>query len=313
MKPPELPPYRPPSEAESALVRVTRGCAWNRCTFCGMYKTTKFEVRSPEEIAEDLPALRELFPGARSVFLADSDSLVHPKLPEIVRSVRAAFPEADRITSYSRLHTLWRRAPEWLRELRAAGLTRVHAGLESGSARVLEACRKGAAPEVAIEGGRKAIDAGFELSLYVLCGLGGENGWEEHAMESARVTAEIVPRFVRLRSLALVPGTPLHDAWTAGSFAPVSPLTRLRETRRLAEELAARLTVAGREVELTSDHVTNYVWADGELVYGGVNGFLPGDAPLLLETLDRAIAGVAAGVRVEDAGALALRGRIVNL
>jgi radical SAM superfamily enzyme YgiQ (UPF0313 family) len=306
---PELPPYRPPSEAESVLVRVTRGCAWNRCTFCGMYKRTKFEARSPEEIERDLPALRELFPGARSVFLADSDSLVHPKLPEIVRAVRRAFPEAERITSYTRLHTLWRRAPEWLAELRAAGLTRVHAGLESGSARVLEARGKGVTPEVAIEGGRKALAAGFELSLYVLCGLGGEEHWEEHAVESARVCAAIGPRFVRLRSLALVPGTPLHAAWAERAFEPASPLTRLRETRRLVSELAA----TGREVELTSDHTTNFVWSDGKRVYQGVDGWLPREAPAMLEALDRAIEVVAAGARIEDVGTLALRGRITQL
>ena len=41
---PEQPPYRPPSEAGSVLVRVTRGCPWNRCTFCGMYKQLRFEI-----------------------------------------------------------------------------------------------------------------------------------------------------------------------------------------------------------------------------------------------------------------------------
>ena len=40
--------YRPPSEggSYSLLVRFTRNCPWNRCTFCGMYKTEKFEVRT---------------------------------------------------------------------------------------------------------------------------------------------------------------------------------------------------------------------------------------------------------------------------
>jgi hypothetical protein len=314
---PELPPYRPPSEADSALVRVTRGCAWNRCTFCGMYKQTRFDVRSPEEIEADLPALRAMWPQARSVFLADSDSLKHPKLPEIVRLVRGAFPEAERITSYARLHTLWHRTPEWLRELREAGVTRLHAGLETGAPRILEACRKGATAEEAIGGSRKAIDAGFELSLYVLGGLGGEDAWQEHAVESARVVAAVVPHFLRLRSLALLPDTPLHDAWKAGSFRPVSPLTRLRETRLLIAEIVAGLASPNapaapdrREMELTSDHVTNYVWADGALVYGGVNGFLPGDAPQVLNTLDDAIRIVETTRRAEDAGTLALRGRI---
>jgi coproporphyrinogen III oxidase-like Fe-S oxidoreductase len=280
-----------------------------------MYKSTRFTARTPEEIAADLPALRALWPRARTVFLADSDSLTHPRLPEIVSAVRRAFPEADRITSYARLHTLWRRTPEWLGRVRRAGVTRIHAGLESGAPRILEACRKGVTPEQAIEGSRNAIDAGFELSLYVLCGLGGEDDWEEHARESARVVAEVVPHFLRLRSLALLPGTPLHAAWAEGRFAPAGPRTRLLETRRLVAETAERLAAAGapREVELTSDHLTNYVWADGELVYGGVNGYLPGDARLLLSAIDGALAAVDTAGRAEDVGALALRGRVPRL
>lgn len=35
-------PIRPPSESKSLLIRVTRGCHWNKCYFCGLYKKHKF-------------------------------------------------------------------------------------------------------------------------------------------------------------------------------------------------------------------------------------------------------------------------------
>jgi radical SAM superfamily enzyme YgiQ (UPF0313 family) len=34
----ETGPIRPPSEAYSILLRVTRNCPWNQCAFCPVYK-----------------------------------------------------------------------------------------------------------------------------------------------------------------------------------------------------------------------------------------------------------------------------------
>jgi len=50
----ELGPIRPPSEAYSLLIRATRNCPWNRCKFCHNYKGRKFQLRSVEEIKQDI-------------------------------------------------------------------------------------------------------------------------------------------------------------------------------------------------------------------------------------------------------------------
>jgi radical SAM superfamily enzyme YgiQ (UPF0313 family) len=311
---PEQPPYRPPSEAASVLVRVTRGCAWNRCAFCNMYKNLQFEPRPMEDISRDLASLRALHPHARALFLADSDSLEHPHLAEIVAEVRRVFPEAERLTSYARLTTLRRLGPATLAGLRAAGLDRIHAGLESGSPRVLRRVRKGLRPELAIEGGCLAVAAGFELSLYVLCGLGGEEDWEAHARESAAVVSAVWPHFLRLRSLVLLPGTPLREEHEAGTFRAASPLTRLREVRRLIEQLQPpEPSPPGHALEVCSDHVSNLVWCDRKQVYRGVNGALPARHAAMLAELDAAIALVEAGRQVVDPGTLALRGRVLEM
>jgi radical SAM superfamily enzyme YgiQ (UPF0313 family) len=54
--------YRPPSEggSNSLLLRFTRNCPWNRCAFCAMYKTEKFEVRPVEEIKADIDAMAKV-------------------------------------------------------------------------------------------------------------------------------------------------------------------------------------------------------------------------------------------------------------
>ncbi len=52
-------PIRPPSEATSLLIRVTRNCPWNKCAFCHTYRGTKFELRSVEEVKKDIQAMRD--------------------------------------------------------------------------------------------------------------------------------------------------------------------------------------------------------------------------------------------------------------
>ncbi len=51
-------PIRPPSEAESLLVRISRNCPWNRCTFCGLYKDTPFSLRPIGHVLQDIDTVR---------------------------------------------------------------------------------------------------------------------------------------------------------------------------------------------------------------------------------------------------------------
>ena len=51
-------PIRPPSEASSLLIRLTRNCPWNRCTFCPVYKGTSFSVRPLEHIIKDIDLIK---------------------------------------------------------------------------------------------------------------------------------------------------------------------------------------------------------------------------------------------------------------
>src|SRR5512137_1458114 len=55
----ELGPIRPPSEAYSLLIRVTRNCPWNRCTFCPVYKNTRFSTRPVEHIIKDIDTVHK--------------------------------------------------------------------------------------------------------------------------------------------------------------------------------------------------------------------------------------------------------------
>ena len=53
-------PIRPPNEARSFLLRITRNCPWNQCLFCPIYKNRKFSLRTVEEIKKDIQAARDI-------------------------------------------------------------------------------------------------------------------------------------------------------------------------------------------------------------------------------------------------------------
>jgi radical SAM superfamily enzyme YgiQ (UPF0313 family) len=257
----DFPPYRPPSEAYSLLLRVTRGCPWNKCLFCAMYKDIPFERRPLAEILEDIAYAAQLYKGStRTIFIGDSNSLVikTETLVEVLQTLYASFPDLERVTSYARAATLAKKGLDELQALRRAGLTRLHVGLESGDAETLEFIKKGATPEEMITAGRKAKDAGFELSLYILLGIGGNERWQEHADGTAAVLNKVDPHFIRVRTLTVRPGSPILAMQGTGAFVLPPPDIILKEEKRI---------IGGLEVssQFFSDHISNYLSLHGQL------------------------------------------------
>lgn len=60
-------PIRPPSEARSLLIRVTRNCPWNKCAFCHTYRGTRFERRPVEDIQKDIQTARDMADEIRAL------------------------------------------------------------------------------------------------------------------------------------------------------------------------------------------------------------------------------------------------------
>lgn len=273
----EGPIYRPPSEARSLLVQATVGCPWNRCTFCMVYKNgPRYRERPLEEIVADLHTARKGGgPPVRTLFLPAGNTVAMrtDRLAAVCREARELFPELERVTVYGSSPYIHRKGPEGLARLAAAGLGRIHVGLESGDDAVLAAVRKGTTAAEQIEAGRWVRQAGIELSLYVVLGLAGVEGSLAHARRTAAAINRIGPEFIRLRTFVPKVGTPLLEAVRDGSFAMLGPHGVIRETIALVERLDTRSLLA-------SDHYTNYVDAAGRL---------PEDKPRILGALHRAL------------------------
>lgn len=269
--------YRPPSEAGSLIIQATLACPHNKCAFCGMYRGRKFHARPLEEVIEDLDSAVQVYGSerVRTIFLADGNTAVLPteKLIAIGEAAKARFPELRRITMYGSAKFLVKKTLEEWQRVAAAGITRIHSGLESGDAETLRAINKGVTPQEAVAAYRHLLSAGIELSVYLMVGVAGTQRWREHALGSALVLNQAPPSFVRLRTFVPHPGTPWHDRWRDGDLTLLSAYEALQETRVLVEQLQGPTT-------LLSDHVSNFLEVQGQI---------PEDKPAMLAEIDEAM------------------------
>ena len=269
----EEPVFRPPSEADSLILQATIGCSYNECSFCGMYRSKRFRIRSFDELRREIHWARESLGPVRKVFLADGDALVAKAsyLRRVLDELRDVFPQLRRVSTYASPQALQVRSVEEMRDLRDAGLTLYYLGVESGHDEVLAKLRKGIDAAGMIACANKAVEAGVKLSTMILLGAGGRERSAAHAEESARVLNAIGPRFVSTLVMTPVEGTPLWEEDRREEFEHLSPI-------ELAAEL--RVFIAGLELEgavFRSNHASNYL---------ALAGTLPKDKQRLLDVLD---------------------------
>jgi radical SAM superfamily enzyme YgiQ (UPF0313 family) len=188
----------------------------------------------------------------RTAFLQDSNTLIMrtPELIEVITCLRKTFPSLNRITTYGRSHTAARKSLGELKELKDAGLDRIHMGLETGYDPLLVYMEKGCTAENHIQGGRKVKEAGISLCEYVMPGLGGKKMSQEHARETARVLNEIDADYIRLRSLHVSPAMPLWTRLQDGDFELQTEDEVVREIGVFIENLQVTSY-------LKSDHILN--------------------------------------------------------
>jgi len=196
---------------------------------------------------------RWLTHGGENVFLQDGNSLAvkTERILEVLRYLREKLPSIRRVTTYGRAETLSKISVEQYKDLKAAGLDRIHSGFESGSDKVLELINKGVTSEQEITAGKNIREAGIELSVYFMPGIGGKALSRENAMETARVVREINPDFVRVRTAVIKEDAELWQDYINGSFQLCSENEKLAEIRLLIEN-AGNCTGM-----LASDHIIN--------------------------------------------------------
>ena len=269
---------RPPSEANSILLQVTVGCSRNKCSFCGTYKDERFRIKPDSIIMEDIAFAAQHCQRQRRVFLCDGDALILPqkRLLKILKEIEKQLPWVTRVGLYANAKALNMKTIDELKELKAHGVGIAYMGLETGDDVTLKKINKGATAAQMIAMGRKAMQAGFKLSVTVLLGIAGPKRSQIHAQETGRVLTDMDPDYVGALSLMLIPETPIHQDYVSGKFRLIEPQEMLAELRTM---IASTNLTRGL---FHANHASNYL---------PIRARFPKDKETTLKLIDEALEG----------------------
>ena len=268
--------WQPPDE-DALVIKITRGCSYNECSFCALYKDRDYQVLDINEIRKTIARIpaRDV-DELTAIFLGEGNGLSAGMAPlkKVLTHIRETLPAVRRIGINATAMDVIKKRPQYMRDLRKAGLTNIYMGVESGDRQSLEAMNKGIDPEQVIKAGRRVMDAGITLSVSILLGAGGRRNKKRHIEGTAAVLGEINPSFIAIQTLTLMPGTPLFHLVKRGEYAHPTPIESTIEMRGLIGALELKGSF------LHSDHPSNSV---------SLAGYLPDEKTELLNKLDRAL------------------------
>lgn len=256
------PLYRPPSEANSLIIQATLGCSHNKCSFCNMYKSKKFTIKSLENIKNDINYFRQIYSHVEKVFLADGDALIIPTedLKEILTYIKRVFPECERITLYGSPKSILNKSLEELKELKALGLSMIYMGVESGDDEVLEDINKGVSSEDLVKAAKRVKASNILLSVTAIAGIGGKEKSKNHAIGTGKVIGNMAPDYFGILTLMVEEGTKLHSKIISKEFELLDDKDILSEIKILIENIEVNETIVFR-----CNHASNYISLRGNL------------------------------------------------
>eukprot|EP01028_Stygiella_incarcerata_P012111 TRINITY_DN7281_c1_g1_i3.p1 TRINITY_DN7281_c1_g1~~TRINITY_DN7281_c1_g1_i3.p1 ORF type:complete len:332 (+),score=-65.93 TRINITY_DN7281_c1_g1_i3:467-1462(+) len=312
------PLYRPPAEANSLILQITLGCSYNKCSFCSMYETKKFEIKSIEKIIKEIDEF-SIYKDVRRVFLADGDALSCDTnfLVQILQYLKKSFPKLQRVASYASpynlleksqeelnllrenglslvyygiesgnhellnsSHFLLEKSQEELNLLRENGLSLVYYGIESGNHELLKYINKPMKPSKMVEGINKAYYANMKISATVILGLGGKKLSIQHIEDTAKLVSEC-EHINYLSTLQLAVSSTKEDDFFKRFENKNQEFVFCSDKDILEEQkrFISLLTLKS-PIIFRSNHASNAL---------ALKGTLPKDKDELLETLDKAI------------------------
>ena len=271
--------FRPPYEAYSLLLQVTRGCSHNACTFCSMYRSVPFGVSPVEEIVEDLAEAARDYSYARRVFLVNGDAfcLSADELSAIADMIHEALPRVESIGCYARIPNVASKTDDELAMLAAKGYADINIGVESALDDVLTFMNKGYDVALAREQFARLHKARLPFNVNIINAAAGPTRIAEHAAANAELVNEARPTLIFVSPLHVDPGTPLASLLARGEFQECTL------GQYLEEEIAFLEGLTLEDCVFFGLHVSNPV---------PVQGLLPRDKEAMLTRLREGMARI---------------------
>jgi len=275
----DTPVFRPPSEGQSLLLQVTLGCSNNHCTYCGMYRTKKYQVRDLTILKEeiDLAAKQLAFNPhfSQKAFLCDGDALgadTHLLL-ETLNYLNFKFPHLRQVGIYATAENMLGKSDSDLKLLAEKKLTLSYLGMESGDDEVLKLVVKGNSSEDMVKGVKKLKQAGIDTSVIAMLGLGGRQLSAQHVKNTAAAILQMQPKYFSFLTTTVVPGTPYEKQVERGQVCLLSTRELLKEMHDILWPLKA----LEKKVIFRANHVSNMF---------PLGGTLPNDLEKILFTIN---------------------------
>ncbi|MDO4503087.1 MAG: radical SAM protein [Coriobacteriia bacterium] len=266
------PTFRPPYEADSILLQVTKGCSHNACRFCVMYKGQAFGLSPLDEVEADVIEASQVQTWATRVFLENGDAFCLPadRLLKIADMVHEHLPNVDVITGYARIQNVATKTDEELAALAAADYDQINIGVESGLDQVLDWMNKGYSVDQAREQLLRLRKAGIRFSLNIINAAAGPDLMARSAAANAVLCNQVQPYLIFVSPLHVDPGSAIEWEVASGRFVECDLGSYIDEEIAFLEALELEDCV------FYGMHVSNPV---------PCSGWLPRDKERLLEQL----------------------------
>lgn len=196
--------FTPAMRRRRATTMITsRGCP-NRCTFCSTYKT--YRTRSPRDIVKEIQHCVAEY-GIEEIHFVDD---IFNQSPQRVIDICQAILDEGVKVEWGMKTSCATTTPEMLAAAKAAGCTKIHLGVETGTDEGLRALNKNIDTGIIRQAFKWTREAGITSIAYMMIGCPHEKNRED-IYRTVNFMREVDPDYIVYALMTPYPDTTLYQ------------------------------------------------------------------------------------------------------